>query len=247
MCLVNRQDHNDKGITTIDSFKGYILRTCATENNTIPSVGQLARANTSHIRYRVSWIYSKRHRNHRVAAIGSLQGHRLRTSNVEDDAVPGVGQFALTDGLLIVHSVSRIDGQSHRHDGVAAIGSLQGHRLRTSNVEDDAVPGVGQFALTDGLLIVHSVSRIDGQSHRHDGVAAIGSLQGHRLRTSNVEVDTIPGDGQFALTDGLLIVHSIGRVDSQSHGHHRVATVSSLQGYRLCASLSKLNTIPGVG
>ena len=195
MCLVNRQDHNDKGITTIDSFKGYILRTCATENNTIPSVGQLARANTSHIRYRVSWIYSKRHRNHRVAAIGSLQGHRLRTSNVEVDTIPGDGQFALTDGLLIVHSIGRVDSQGHRN-------------------------------------------------HR---VAAIGSLQGHRLRTSNVEVDTIPGDGQFALTDGLLIVHSIGRVDSQSHGHHRVATVSSLQGYRLCASLSKLNTIPGVG
>ena len=243
---INSQGHRHDRVATVGSLQGYCLRASLAELYAVPCVGQFALAYGLGIGQRISRINSQGHRHYRVATVGSLQGHRLCASLGKLNTIPSVGQLTLANALAVAHRKGRINSQSHRHYRVATVGSLQGHRLCASLAELYAVPSVGQLAFADGLGIAHRKGRINSQSHRHYRVATVGSLQGHRLCASLAELYAVPSVGQLAFADGLGIAHRKGRINSQSHRHYRVATVDSLQGHHLSASLGKLYAVPSV-
>ena len=119
------------------------------ECNTVPSVRQLAGADGTGVGLGVDWINNQSHRDYGVAAINRFKCGGLGAGLSEGDAVPGVGQLAGADGAGVGLGVNRINGQSHRDDGVATIDCWQGSNLCASLSELDTVPSIRQLAGAD--------------------------------------------------------------------------------------------------
>ena len=126
---VDHQSHNHRGVATVHILQRRGLHTGSAENNLVPGVGQFALADGPAVVRDVSLVDGENHCHHRVAAVGSLQGHTLCTGGIEGDAVPSIRQLARADAPGVAHGVGRVHSQGHRYHGVAAINGLQVQNL----------------------------------------------------------------------------------------------------------------------
>ena len=220
------------------------MRACFCKSNAIPSIGQLARTDGLGIAHLISWEGRQGHGNNGVTTIHRFQCGGLGTSFGELYTIPSIRQLAGTDGLDIAHLIGREGCQGHGDDRVAVIHCRQCDGLCTCLGEHNAIPSVRQLAGTDGLSIAHLIGREGCQGHGDDRVAVVHCRQCDGLSASLGELYAIPSVRQLAGTDGAGVCFGVDRINSQSHGNERVASIDGLQRGSLCASFSELYTIP---
>ena len=115
--LVQRQGHGHDGVASVDGLQGHGLCAGTVEGESVPSVGQLARADGTRVGHRVGRVDGQVEGDHTVAAVGGGERLGVVARGGVAFAVPHVGQLVLANALVILCGVALFGGDSEDAGG----------------------------------------------------------------------------------------------------------------------------------
>ena len=153
----------------------------------------------------------------------------------------------MADADGAAHIVGRVDDQREVETAVAAVGGLQVEVALAGGVHGEALPGVRQLGVADGVALLEVEARVDGDGDSVDVETSVVVGHGVSVESGFGEGHAAPGV-RFALTEGdRVVVDHAGLVDVEGEHVETVATGSGLQGVVVGARDVVVVAAPGVG
>ena len=181
-----------------------------------------------------------------VAAVGGLQVEVALASGVHGEALPGVRQLTVADGVALLEVVAWVDSDGDSVDVETSVAVGHGVGVESGFGEGHAAPGVC-FALAEGdRVVVDHAGRIDGEAEHIDAVATGSGLQGVVIDTRGVVGVAAPVVRQFVAADGGGVAEAIRRVHREVEVVDDVTAGGGDQRIGVEAAFGDLITAPGI-